>query len=166
MFVFPWLFVDKPRNVQLVVSERTVCSGTVISFNCSADSDPAVHTYQLYKNSMVVSGGNSISGMWTRLMSEGGVFNYTCMVNNAIGTATSTSVSVTVNGKEKILKINKTLSRTSSRRLLLVRYQTYLTFGLHIIFFNFPNVCTMDKFFPLHYYENSGLTLLLMHHIT
>ena len=102
MFVFLWLFVDKPGDVQLTVSERTVCRGTVISFNCSADSNPAVDTYQLLENNMRVSGGSSSSGMWNRPMSTGGVFNYTCMVNNTIGTATSTSVSVTVNGKEEV----------------------------------------------------------------
>ena len=94
------MFIDKPGDVQLAVSETTVCSGTVISLTCSADSNPAVDSYQLYENNVLVSGGSSSA--WNRSMSTGGGFNYTCMVNNTIGIATSTSVSLTVNGKKEI----------------------------------------------------------------
>jgi len=90
--------VDKPEGVQLDANKAKVCRAEVVIFNCSAaDGNPAVYTYQLYEDGNLVS--NSSSGIWNRTMSSGGVFNYTCMVNNAVGTAESTSVSITVNGK-------------------------------------------------------------------
>jgi len=86
-----------PENVQLVANETRVCQDDVVSFNCSAVGNPVVHTYQLYENNMLI--GSSSSGVWSRKMSSGGMFNYTCMANNTAGTANSTSsVSITVNG--------------------------------------------------------------------
>ena len=85
--------------VQLLTSETTVCRGTTITFNCSADGNPSVFTYQLYENDVPVNNGSS-SGVWNRPMSTGGVFNYKCVVNNTVGNATSASVAITVNGKQ------------------------------------------------------------------
>ena len=96
--------------VQLLTSETTVCNGTNIVFNCSADGNPSVFTYQLYENEVRVNEGNS-SGVWNRTMSTGGVFNYRCMVNNTIGTATSENVTITVNGKIYIFLTVKILSK-------------------------------------------------------
>ena len=85
--------------MQLLPSETTVCSGTNIVFNCSADSNPQVHTYQLFVNDVQVNADSS-SGVWNRTMSTGGQFVYKCVVNNTIGTATSGNVTITVNGKQ------------------------------------------------------------------
>ena len=59
-------------------------------------------TYQLLENGVSVSNGSNSLGMWSRDMSAGGEFNYTCMANNTVGTAYSMSLTVTVNGKQQI----------------------------------------------------------------
>ncbi|XP_068734686.1 neuronal growth regulator 1-like [Montipora capricornis] len=86
----------KPEMVVLDPSATTVCRGDIIVFNCSAYSNPQVHTYELYVNGTMV---NEISrmGIWNITMATGGVFVYKCMVNNTIGTAMSMNVPVTVN---------------------------------------------------------------------
>jgi len=86
----------KPDNIQLLASESKVCQDSVVTFTCSADGNPVVHTYQLYENGSLVS--NSSSGVWNRTMSSGGVFVYKCVAHNSLGTAMSTRT-VTVNGK-------------------------------------------------------------------
>ena len=91
----------KPEMAQLLPSETTVCRGTNIVFNCSANGNPSVFTYQLYENDVLVNEGSS-SEVWNRTMSTGGVFNYRCVVNNTIGNATSPSVNITVNGKQHV----------------------------------------------------------------
>ena len=74
----------------------------MVSFNCSADGKPPVDTYQLLENDTVVSNGSNSLGMWSRNMSIGGVFIYKCEAKNAAGTASSMSLTVTVNGKQAI----------------------------------------------------------------
>ncbi|XP_068685505.1 hemicentin-1-like isoform X2 [Montipora foliosa] len=86
----------KPELVQLVTSETTACIGDYITFNCSANSNPAVHTYQLHVNGMMVN-ETSTTGVWNRIMTTRGEFVYKCMVNNSVGTAMSTDVTITVN---------------------------------------------------------------------
>lgn len=76
-----------------------MCQGSVITFNCTADGKPAVDTYQLLENGVPVGFGRNSRGIWSRNMSTGGEFNYTCIANNAAGTAYSMSLTVTVNGK-------------------------------------------------------------------
>ena len=93
-----------PENVLLVANETTVCQNDVVSFICSATANAVVHTYKMYENNMLID--SSSLGVLRRAMSAGGVFNYTCMANNTVGTADSTSsVSITVNGKRKITLI-------------------------------------------------------------
>jgi len=93
-----------PENVLLVANETRVCQNDVVSFICSANANAVVHTYQLYENNMLID--SSSSGVWRRTMSPGGVFKYICMANSTVGTANSTSsVSITVNGKRKITLI-------------------------------------------------------------
>ena len=95
------IVVDKPEGVQLDANKAKVCRDGVVTFNCSAaDGDPVVHFYQLYENSNLVSSSNA--GVWNRTMSSVGVFNYTCMANNTVGTAESMNVSITVNGKQNV----------------------------------------------------------------
>ncbi|XP_068687452.1 hemicentin-1-like isoform X2 [Montipora foliosa] len=91
------LFVKlETEMVQLVPSETTACLGDSITFNCSANSNPAVHTYQLYLNGMMVN-ETSTTGVWKRTMTTRGEFVYKCMVNNTVGTAMSTNITSTVN---------------------------------------------------------------------
>ena len=85
--------------VELMASKTTLCKGESIFLNCSATSDPAVHSYQLYENGTMVNKGYIGRGVWLRKMSTGGVFVYKCKVTNSIGTAMSENVSITVNGK-------------------------------------------------------------------
>ena len=91
----------KPENVQLTVNSdnANLCQGEVVSFTCSADGDPVVHTYQLFVNDTLVHTSSS-SMVWSRTLSTGGVFIYTCVVNNTVGTANAT-ITVTVNGKHQ-----------------------------------------------------------------
>ncbi|XP_015750039.1 PREDICTED: hemicentin-1-like isoform X2 [Acropora digitifera] len=96
--------IVKPEMVQLVTRERTICQGDIISFNCTASSNPAIHTYQLYVNGTMVNEASS-TGVWNRTMTTGGVFVYKCMVNNTIGTAMSMDVFVTVNVPSSIQSI-------------------------------------------------------------
>ena len=85
----------------MFASDTTVCRGTNIIFNCSADGNPSVFTYQLYENDILEN--NVISSVvWRRTMSVGEVFNYRCVASNIIGTATSPRVNITVNGKEHL----------------------------------------------------------------
>ena len=96
--------VVKPETVQLVPSETIVCQGEHITFNCSANSNPAVHTYQLYVNGTKVYETNS-TGIWNTTMTTGGLFVYKCVVSNKIGTTESMGVIVTVNGKHFFLSL-------------------------------------------------------------
>ena len=85
--------------VQLVASRTTLCTGESIFLNCSANSKPAAHSYQLYENGTMVNESYIGGGVWLRTMETGGVFVYQCNVTNSIGTAMSGNVSITVNGK-------------------------------------------------------------------
>ena len=87
--------------VQLVPSKTTVCQGEIITFNCSANSNFAVHTYRLYVNGSMVNEVSS-TGVWNRTITTGGVSVYKCKVNNTIGTAMSENVSITVNGNNAV----------------------------------------------------------------
>ena len=91
----------KPEMVQLVPSRTTVCQGEIITFNCSANSNPAVLSYQLYNNGTMVNEVHS-GGVWFRTMATGGVLVYKCKVTNSIGTATSENVTITVNGNKAV----------------------------------------------------------------
>lgn len=82
----------------MFASDATVCPGTNIIFNCSADGNPSALIYQLYEDDIAVNDVIS-SGVWSRTMSAEGVFNYRCVANNIIGTATSANITITVNGK-------------------------------------------------------------------
>ena len=79
-----------------------MCQGSVVTFNCAADGKPPVDRYQLLENGVPVSNDNNSLGTWNRNMSTGGEFDYTCMANNAVGTAYGMSSTVTVNGKQQI----------------------------------------------------------------
>ena len=94
------LVLDKPENFQFATSEVDFCKDKVINFTCSADGNPAVHTYQLFENDTLVTEGSNSHGKWNKAMSTGGVFIYKCVANNTVGIGIIESVNVTVNGKQ------------------------------------------------------------------
>ena len=79
------------------VIDDEACQGNTITFNCSADANPAVTTYQLFKNDTAMD--VSFSGMWSETLTSGGMLVFKCVTNNTLGTTSSTDVTVTVNGK-------------------------------------------------------------------
>ena len=75
------------------------CRGEVISFNCSANANPGVTSYQLFENETAIL-NTSASGMWTKTLESEGVFVYKCVANNSVGLEYSMGVTITVNGKQ------------------------------------------------------------------
>ena len=75
------------------------CRGKVISFNCSANANPGVTSYQLFENETAIL-NTSASGMWTETLENKWVFIFKCVAKNSLGSEYSTSVTVAVNGKQ------------------------------------------------------------------
>ena len=97
--MFYYSIVDPPENVLLTINATTnkVCLNDVVSFTCSADAVPSAMSFQLFKDNVPME--ISASGMWVKTLSEGGMFHCKCVANNSIGSASSTNVSIAVNGK-------------------------------------------------------------------
>ena len=91
--------------------------GETISINCSADAVPSVTSYELFENDSVIM---DTSGMWSRMLSSGGLFIFKCVANNSLGSTESESVTVTVNGKQSFLL------KTEYDVEVLIRVQTYM----------------------------------------
>ena len=91
--------LDPPENVVLRTNATAnkACRSDVVSFTCSADAVPSAMSFQLFKDNVPME--ISDSGMWVKTLSEGGMFDYKCVANNSIGSASSTNVNITVNGK-------------------------------------------------------------------
>ena len=79
--------------------DNKACKGEIISFNCSANANPEVTSYQLFENESAVL-NTSTSGMWGKHLKNKGVFVFKCVAKNSLGSAYSTSVTVAVNGKQ------------------------------------------------------------------
>jgi len=103
------IITDKPENVRLTTNTTNkVCTGDVINFTCTAEANPAVHTYLLYENDTVIE-NMGISGTWTKEMENAGKFVYRCTANNSIpGIQTSDDAVLTVNGKVHLFLHNYT----------------------------------------------------------
>ena len=88
----------KPEIKQFTTSaaSHTVCQNDVISFNCSAEANPLLTSYQLFENDTAIL---ESSGMWSRNMSTRGMFIYKCVANNTYGTGNSENIAVRVYGK-------------------------------------------------------------------
>ena len=100
------LFISvKPENFQLNVSDSSICQGDVFNISCSADGNPAVHTYLLFENDTPLNTSGSSVVHVTRTASAAGVLVYRCEANNTVGTATART-NVTVNGKKINFKKN------------------------------------------------------------
>ena len=90
---------DPPEKVHLMTNAtgNRACLNDVVNITCSADAVPSAMSFQLFENNEPME--RSSSGMWFKKLSEGGVFVYRCVANNSLGSANSTDVSITVNGK-------------------------------------------------------------------
>ena len=79
--------------------DNKACKGEVISFNCSANANPGVTSYQLFENESAILNTSTL-GMWGKHLENKGVFVFKCVAKNYLGSAYSTSVTVAVNGKQ------------------------------------------------------------------
>ena len=71
---FDIFITDQPENVRLTTNTTSrVCKGVVINFTCTAEANPAVHTYLLYENDTVIE-NVGISGSWMKTMDDAGQF--------------------------------------------------------------------------------------------
>ena len=97
--MFYYSILDPPENVLLTTNATTnkACQNDVVSFTCSAGAVPSAMSLQLFKDNVPMEISNS--GMWVKTLSEGGMFHYKCVANNSIGSASSTNINITVNGK-------------------------------------------------------------------
>ena len=73
-------FSVKTTFVQLITNDtaNTVCHGSILNFTCSVGcANPQVTSYHLLENGFSVA--TSSSGIWIRMMSSSGSFNYKCL---------------------------------------------------------------------------------------
>ena len=84
-------------ELEISAMNDKVCQGDVVNFTCSAHANPAVSLYQLFENDTALLDTNAV-GMWNRTFTSGGVYFYTCVANNTLGSINSTSVMLKVNG--------------------------------------------------------------------
>lgn len=91
--------LDPPENVVLRTNATAnkACENDVVSFTCTADAVPSAMSFQLFKDNVPMEINNS--GMWVKTLPEGGMFDYNCVANNSLGSANSTNINITVNGK-------------------------------------------------------------------
>ena len=97
--------------------DNKTCTGKVISFNCLANANPGVTSYQLFEDKTAIL-NTSASGLWNKTWENEGVFVYKCVANNSVGSEYSTSVTVTVNGKQtspSYAYLNHSISHTHIR---------------------------------------------------
>ena len=83
-------------QLETSAADNKACHGDVITINCSAEAVPPEISYQLLENGIAIL---DASGRWNRTLTTAGVFNYTCVANNTLGTGDNASVTVAVNGK-------------------------------------------------------------------
>ena len=85
-------------------TNQDICKGDTFNITCSAEGSPAVHTYQLFEDGVLVQTSNNHSGLfWNKETTVGGMLLYTCDANNTVSTAITTR-NVTVNGEENYLR--------------------------------------------------------------
>ena len=84
-------------ELEISAMNDKVCQVDVVNFTCSAIANPAVSSYQLFENDIAILPKNAV-GMWNRTFTSGGVYFYTCVANNTLGSINSTSFMLKVNG--------------------------------------------------------------------
>ena len=96
LFDFFSCLLEKPDEVHLTTNTTNkVCAGTIINFTCSAEANPAVHTYLLYENDKVIH--NMGLGTVIKTMENAGQFVFRCEANNSVqdtGKSSDTILSV------------------------------------------------------------------------
>ena len=77
--------LDKPDDVNLTTNTTNkVCAGTIINFiTCTAEANPAVHTYLLYENDTVIH-SMRLRGTVIKTMENAGQFVFRCEANNSV----------------------------------------------------------------------------------
>ena len=86
---------DSPESTALTIapSNTTVLKGSMVTFNCSADANPAAN-YTLYHNGVML--GSNMSGIFiVMVMTSGG---YTCVPENSVGIGENDTVDISVVG--------------------------------------------------------------------
>ena len=88
-----------PDDVRLRsnATNSTICAEYIVNFTCSADANPAVDSYTLFKNDSVVN--TSSLGVWSITMNTAGQFVYRCEANNSVGSGKSSDVTLNVKGE-------------------------------------------------------------------
>lgn len=91
--------LDQPEEVHLSTNATDkVCLGIIINFTCSAEANPAVHTYWLYENDTVIY--NMALRTMTKTMENAGQFVFSCEANNSVqDTGRSSDTILTVLGE-------------------------------------------------------------------
>ena len=99
LFDFFSCLLDKPDEVHLTTNTTNkVCAGIIINFTCSAEANPAVHTYLLYENDKVIH--NMGLGTVIKTMENAGQFVFRCEANNSVQyTGKSSDTILTVLGE-------------------------------------------------------------------
>ncbi|XP_074634270.1 neuronal growth regulator 1-like [Acropora palmata] len=89
----------KPEKFVFTVesSDWTICKGGIVNLTCSAVGKPVVHTYQLFRDDILVHTSNDSVLFWRQETTAGGETVYTCVANNTVATANATKA-ITVNG--------------------------------------------------------------------
>ena len=96
--------VDPPEIVRLTTNATNKeCTGVVIDFTCTAEANPAVHTYLFYENDTVIR-SMGISGAWIKTVENAGMFVFRCEANNSIqGIGKSGNTILTVDGEFEVI---------------------------------------------------------------
>lgn len=96
--------VDQPGNVRLTTNTTSkVCKGVVVNFTCTAEANPAIHTYLLNENETVIN-NTGIPGTWIKTMKNFGQFVFRCQAKNSIqGIGKSDDIILNVDGEFEVI---------------------------------------------------------------
>ena len=96
--LFELFHPDDPDQVNSdIAPSGTVCQGSTVQFTCTADANPPVHTYVLFKNGTMDS--TNEFGTWTKIMNSSGKFVFKCEAHSSKGNGTSKDTLLNVDGE-------------------------------------------------------------------
>ena len=96
--LFTLFLPDDPHKVNLdTAPSGTVCRGSTVTFTCTADANPPVHTYVFFENGKRVNTGKF--GSWTKIMNSSGKFVFKCETHSSKGNGISRDTLLNVDGK-------------------------------------------------------------------